>query len=102
MSELHSFVAALRVGGVVMVPLLALALVAGVVILEKAFVFGARTQAEASSSTGTWRQAAGQRMKPLLIRYRAAARANVAEQCRAQMWTPSLSYLPARRSAECP
>jgi len=44
MSELHSFIAALRVGGVVMVPLLALAVVAAVVILEKFFVFTARTR----------------------------------------------------------
>jgi len=44
MSELHSFVAALRVGGVVMVPLLALAVVAAVVILEKLFVYAARTR----------------------------------------------------------
>jgi len=44
MSELNSFVAALRVGGVVMVPLLALAVVAAVVILEKLFVFAARTR----------------------------------------------------------
>lgn len=44
MSELHSFIAALRVGGVVMVPLLALAVVAAVVILEKLFVFTARTR----------------------------------------------------------
>jgi biopolymer transport protein ExbB len=43
MSEIHSFIAALRVGGVVMVPLLALAVVAAVVILEKLFVFTART-----------------------------------------------------------
>src|SRR4029077_11429331 len=44
MTELYGFVAALRVGGMVMVPLLALALVAGVVILEQAFVFAARTR----------------------------------------------------------
>ena len=44
MQELHSFIAALRVGGVVMVPLLALAVVAAVVILEKLFVFAARTR----------------------------------------------------------
>jgi biopolymer transport protein ExbB len=44
MSEINSFVAALRVGGVVMVPLLALAVVAAVVILEKLFVFAARTR----------------------------------------------------------
>ena len=44
MSELNSFIAALRVGGVVMVPLLALAVVAAVVILEKLFVFAARTR----------------------------------------------------------
>ncbi len=44
MSELNSFVAVLRVGGVVMVPLLALAVVAAVVILEKLFVFAARTR----------------------------------------------------------
>jgi biopolymer transport protein ExbB len=44
MSELHSFIAALRVGGVVMVPLLALAVVAAIVILEKLFVFTARTR----------------------------------------------------------
>jgi biopolymer transport protein ExbB len=44
MSELHNFIAALRVGGVVMVPLLALAVVAAVVILEKLFVFTARTR----------------------------------------------------------
>src|SRR5438876_1587900 len=44
MTELHSFIAALRVGGVVMVPLLALAVVAAVVILEKLFVFTARTR----------------------------------------------------------
>jgi biopolymer transport protein ExbB len=44
MSELHAFLAALRVGGAVMVPLLALAVVAAVVILEKLFVFAARTR----------------------------------------------------------
>src|SRR4029077_18425578 len=44
MTELHGFVAALRVGGVVMVPLLALAVVAAVVILENLFVFAARTR----------------------------------------------------------
>src|SRR5438093_11493191 len=44
MSELHGFIAALRVGGVVMVPLLALAVVAVVVILEKLYVFATRTR----------------------------------------------------------
>jgi biopolymer transport protein ExbB len=44
MQEFHGFIAALRVGGVVMVPLLALAVVAAVVILEKLFVFAARTR----------------------------------------------------------
>ena len=48
MQELHSFIAALRVGGVVMVPLLGLAVVAVVVILEKLFVFAVRTRLPAA------------------------------------------------------
>ena len=48
MQELHSFIAALRVGGVVMVPLLALAVVAVVVILEKLFVFAVRIRLPAA------------------------------------------------------
>jgi len=46
--ELQSFVAALRVGGVVVYPLLLLAVVAATVILEKGFVFAARTRLPAS------------------------------------------------------
>jgi biopolymer transport protein ExbB len=48
MHEWQSFVAALRVGGAVMYPLLALALMAVIVILEKGFVFVARTRLPAS------------------------------------------------------
>jgi biopolymer transport protein ExbB len=48
MQELRGFIAALRVGGVVMVPLLALAVVAVVVILEKLFVFAVRTRLPAA------------------------------------------------------
>jgi biopolymer transport protein ExbB len=48
MQDLHSFIAALRVGGVVMVPLLALAVVAAVVILEKLFIFATRTRLPAA------------------------------------------------------
>ena len=44
MHELQSFVAALRVGGTMVYPLLALAVVAVVVILEKGFVLAARTR----------------------------------------------------------
>jgi biopolymer transport protein ExbB len=43
MSDLQSFIAALRVGGAVIYPLLLLAVAAAVVILEKAFVFARRT-----------------------------------------------------------
>src|SRR5690349_15700988 len=48
MHEWQSFVTALRVGGAVMYPLLALALVAVIVILDKAFVFVARTRVPAT------------------------------------------------------
>lgn len=48
MPDVHSFVATLRIGGAVMYPLLALALVAVVVILEKGFVFWVRTRVPAS------------------------------------------------------
>jgi biopolymer transport protein ExbB len=41
---MQGFIAALRVGGVMVYPLLLLAVVAGVVILEKAFVFVARAR----------------------------------------------------------
>jgi biopolymer transport protein ExbB len=44
MQELHGFIAALRVGGIVVYPLLVLAVVAAVVILEKGFVFATRTR----------------------------------------------------------
>jgi len=44
MQELQSFVATLRVGGAMVYPLLALAVVAVVVILEKGFVLAARTR----------------------------------------------------------
>ena len=44
MADLSSFVAALRVGGAMIYPLLLLAVIAVVVILEKAFVFGTRTR----------------------------------------------------------
>src|ERR1700675_2252560 len=44
MQELQGFVAALRVGGAMIYPLLLLAVVAVVVILEKAFVFATRTR----------------------------------------------------------
>jgi biopolymer transport protein ExbB len=42
--DLLAFVAALRVGGAMIYPLLALALIAAVVVLEKSFVFVARTR----------------------------------------------------------
>ncbi len=44
MQELHSFIAALRVGGIVVYPLLLLAVMAAVVIIEKGFVFATRTR----------------------------------------------------------
>jgi len=44
MHEWHAFVSALRVGGVVIYPLLALAVICVVVVLEKAFVFAARAR----------------------------------------------------------
>ena len=44
MQELQSFIAALRVGGVIVYPLLLLAVVAATVMLEKGFVFVARTR----------------------------------------------------------
>jgi biopolymer transport protein ExbB len=44
MDSLHGFIAALRVGGAMIYPLLLLAVVALVVIVEKAFVFAARTR----------------------------------------------------------
>ena len=44
MQEWHAFVAALRVGGIIVYPLLALAVVAMVVILDKAFIFVARAR----------------------------------------------------------
>jgi biopolymer transport protein ExbB len=48
MRDLQGFVAALRVGGVIIYPLLLLALVAVVVVLEKAFVFTTRTRLPAA------------------------------------------------------
>ena len=42
--DLSGFVAALRVGGAMIYPLLLLAVIAVVVILEKAFVFSTRTR----------------------------------------------------------
>jgi biopolymer transport protein ExbB len=48
MHEWESFVATLRIGGAVMYPLLALALVAMVVVLEKGFMFVTRTRVPAS------------------------------------------------------
>jgi len=44
MQNVHSFVAALQVGGAMIYPLLLLAVLATVVILEKGFVFVARTR----------------------------------------------------------
>ena len=49
MQELHTVIGALRVGGVIIYPLLALAVVATVVILEKGFVFVARARLPASA-----------------------------------------------------
>ena len=48
MQDLQGFVAALRVGGAMIYPLLLLTVVAVVVILEKAFVFATRTRLPAS------------------------------------------------------
>jgi biopolymer transport protein ExbB len=48
MRDLQGFVAALRVGGVMIYPLLLLAVVAVVVMLEKAFVFSTRARLPAS------------------------------------------------------
>ena len=48
MQELQSFIATLRVGGAMIYPLLALTVVAIVVILEKGFVFMARTHLPAA------------------------------------------------------
>src|SRR6185369_552468 len=48
MQELQSFAATLRVGGAMIYPLLALAIVAAVVALEKGFVFMSRTRLPAS------------------------------------------------------
>lgn len=48
MQQLYTFIATLRVGGAVMVPLLALAVVAAVVVLEKLFVFTVRTRLPAA------------------------------------------------------
>jgi biopolymer transport protein ExbB len=48
MNDLREFVAALRVGGAMIYPLLLLAVVAVVVILEKAFVFATRARLPAS------------------------------------------------------
>jgi len=48
MQDLQGFVAALRVGGAMIYPLLLLAVVAVVVILEKGFVFSTRTRLPAS------------------------------------------------------
>ena len=48
MQSVHSFIAALEVGGAMIYPLLLLALVGTVVILEKGFVFVARTRLPAS------------------------------------------------------
>jgi biopolymer transport protein ExbB len=48
MLDIESFVAVLRVGGVVIYPLLLLAVVAGVVVLEKTFVFAVRARPPAS------------------------------------------------------
>ena len=44
MPDLHGLVAAIRLGGVTIYPLLGLAVVAVVVILEKAYLFAARTR----------------------------------------------------------
>jgi biopolymer transport protein ExbB len=46
--SIHSFIAVLRVGGATIYPLLLLAVVAAVVIVEKGFVFAARTRLPAS------------------------------------------------------
>ena len=48
MQELRSFVATLRLGGAMIYPLLFLAVVATVVVLEKGFVFATRTRLPAS------------------------------------------------------
>src|SRR5690348_1877845 len=48
MQELQGFAATLRVGGAMIYPLLALAIIAAVVSLEKGFVFVARTRLPAS------------------------------------------------------
>jgi biopolymer transport protein ExbB len=42
--DLSSFVAALQIGGVMIYPLIALAVLAAVIILEKAYVYAARTR----------------------------------------------------------
>jgi biopolymer transport protein ExbB len=47
-NNLQGFLAALQVGGAMIYPLLALALIAAVVVLEKAFVFTARTRLPAA------------------------------------------------------
>jgi len=48
MQEIHGFIAALQVGGAMIYPLLLLAVVAAVVIVEKGFVFGARARVPAA------------------------------------------------------
>lgn len=48
MNDLQGFLAALQVGGAMIYPLLALALIAAVVVLEKSFVFTARTRLPSS------------------------------------------------------
>ena len=59
MVDLHGLAAALRAGGATIYPLLALAVVAVVVILEKALLFAARTRppralAELAAETAPW------------------------------------------------
>jgi biopolymer transport protein ExbB len=46
--DLSSFVAALQIGGVMIYPLIALAMLATVIILEKAYVYAARTRLPAA------------------------------------------------------
>ena len=48
MQEIHGFIVALQVGGAMIYPLLLLAVVAAVVIVEKGFVFGARARVPAA------------------------------------------------------
>jgi biopolymer transport protein ExbB len=49
-NDLQSFIAALQVGGVMIYPLLALAVLAVIIILEKGFVYAARTRLPAPLS----------------------------------------------------